>query len=200
MKLKDECDKIKVNVINEIMGAKAYQISLFRAQMLKSHLKWFTHILWPGCRDSFLATHYMSSKDGNTYQGQDVFAQLLIEIWESLHVCATTPPLQCITTSNQFSPLQALNDQDNVPSLLWYHSLLASQPLQVITQLRTTKQPAASSSYYCSFCLFQANRFCRRTSQEHKHQKLTTMSQTTAIALDSSLPIAFQVPNSSTLC
>jgi predicted NAD-dependent protein-ADP-ribosyltransferase YbiA (DUF1768 family) len=76
-------DNIKGDLMRDLLWDKVKQCSLFREELLKSYPKRLTHIL-PGTKDRFWATLYVSNYNGKTYQGQDVFAKLLMEIRESL--------------------------------------------------------------------------------------------------------------------
>ena len=147
-----EWDKIKRDIMRELLWEKTRQISLFRETLLASHPKRLTHILPPGNRDSFWATEYMSIVNGKTFPGQDVFAELLMEIRESLLAGATPPTPQ--STTNRFSPLQALDDQDQFPALPQargtpvINRILSSSPYRspITTRQRPTRRPAARQS------------------------------------------------------
>ena len=68
--------------MKKLLWAKVEQSPLFRETLLQTKDVRLTHIV-PNSKDRFWATTYVNN-EGKIFQGQDVFAKLLMEIRRSL--------------------------------------------------------------------------------------------------------------------
>lgn len=80
----------KRDLMRDVLWAKSQQVPLFRDELLKTQNQRLTHIL-PYSQDRFWATHY-TNKEGKTFPGEDVFAQLLTKLRDHLNRRRSNPP------------------------------------------------------------------------------------------------------------
>lgn len=124
----------KKDLMRELLWVKSKQVGLFRSELLKTSKSRLTH----NRTDRFWGTTYKSISSNKTLQGQDVFANLLMELRDALQSSDLSvqtlndkplpnPPQKSVQmkvtpepviTNNKFSPLQfSVESDDDFPPL-----------------------------------------------------------------------------------